>query len=95
MEARQAPLPRTSAQKAATAAKAEATREARGTTSKKEKSAIKGNVTGVNIVPITAPTAAPAQPVSAPPPATPAAAAPATPVVTSAAPASPTGHVGQ
>jgi hypothetical protein len=96
MEARKVPAPRTSAERAASAAKAAATRKARGTASPKAKSAITGNVTGVNIVPITAPpaAAAPAQPVSAAP-APPVATPPATPVVTSAAPASPTGHVGQ
>jgi hypothetical protein len=96
LEARKVPAPRTTAEKAASAAKAEATREARGTASKKAKSAITGNVTGVTITPITAPTAAaPEQPVNAQP-APPAAAPPAaTPVVTTAAPASPTGHVAQ
>ena len=96
LEPQKVPAPRTTAEKAASAAKAKATRIARGTASKKAKSAITGNVTGINIVPITAPTAAaPAQPVNAQP-ATPAAAPPAaTPVVTTAAPASPTGHVGQ
>jgi hypothetical protein len=76
LEPRKVPAPRTAAQKAASAAKAEATRAARGTASSKQKAAIHGNVTGVNIVPITAPTAA-------------------TQAVTTAAPASPTGHVGQ
>jgi hypothetical protein len=56
---RKAPAPRTGTEKAAAAAKAAATREARGTTSKKKKLAIKGNVTGINVTPITAPTAAP------------------------------------
>jgi hypothetical protein len=96
LEPRKVPAPRTAAQKAASAAKAAATRLARGTASKKKKSAITGNVTGINIVPITAPTAAPpGQPVNAQP-APPAAAPPAAAqVVTTAAPASPTGHVGQ
>jgi hypothetical protein len=53
------PAPRTIEQKAATKAKAEATRLARGTTSKKQKLTVKGNVTGVTVTPITAPTAAP------------------------------------
>jgi hypothetical protein len=52
---RKAPGPRTTEQKAAAAAKAAATRKARGTLGKKEKLAIKGNVTGVQITPITAP----------------------------------------
>ena len=96
LEPRKVPAPRTAAEKAASAAKAKATRIARGTTSKKQKLAVSGNVTGVTITPITAPTAAPpGQPVNAQP-ATPAAAPPAAAqVVTSAAPASPTGHVGQ
>ena len=96
IEPHRVPAPRTAAQKAASAAKARATRAARGTTSKKQKLTVSGNVTGVNIVPITAPTAAPpGQPVNAAP-ATPAAAPPAAAqVVTTAAPASPTGHVGQ
>jgi hypothetical protein len=74
--------PRTSEQKAATVAKLRATRKARGTTSKKQKLEIQGDVTGVQITPITgsanaSPTAAPqpaAQPAStasnAPAPAT-------------------------
>jgi hypothetical protein len=96
MEPHQVPAPRTAAEKAASAAKARATRAARGTTSKKQKLTVSGNVTGINIVPITAPTAAPpGQPVTAQP-ASPAAAPPAAAqVVTSAAPASPPGHVGQ
>jgi hypothetical protein len=61
--------PLSSAQLAARAAKTAATREARGTTSKKQKLAITGNVTGVTVTPVTAPTAAPplAQPVSTTP----------------------------
>jgi hypothetical protein len=51
------------------AAKAKATRIARGTTSKKQKLAVKGDVTGVIVTPVTLPTAAtPASPV---PPVTP------------------------
>jgi hypothetical protein len=45
--------PLTTEQRAARAAKAAATRKARGTTSKKQKAAITGDVTGVNIVPVT------------------------------------------
>jgi hypothetical protein len=51
--------PLTTEQRAARAAKAKATRTARGTTSKKQKLAIKGHVTGVTVTPVTAPTAAP------------------------------------
>lgn len=47
--------PRTSAQNAAAAAKAKATRAARGTTSRKKKLAVKGDVTGVSITPVTTP----------------------------------------
>jgi hypothetical protein len=59
LKPRKAPAPRTATEKAAAAAKAEATRKARGTTSKKQKLAIVGNVTGITVIPITAPTAAP------------------------------------
>jgi hypothetical protein len=61
--------PLTTEQRAARAAKAKATRAARGTTSKKQKLAVKGNVSGVTVTPITVPTAAtpPAQPVSTAP----------------------------
>jgi hypothetical protein len=51
------PAPRTVVQKAAAAAKLRATRKARGTTSKKQKLAIKGDVTGVVVTPITSPVA--------------------------------------
>ena len=77
LAAPKARAPRTIEQKAATKAKAEATRIARGTTSKKQKLAVKGNVTGVTVTPITAPTAAP--------PATPA--TPVTPASPAAQPA--------
>jgi hypothetical protein len=62
LKPRKAPAPRTSQQLAAAAAKAAATRKARGTASKKAKSAIKGNVTGVNIVPTTSESAPEATP---------------------------------
>ena len=62
--------PRTSVQNAAAAAKAKATRAARGTTSKKQKLAVKGDVTGVEITPVTSP-AAPAPPPPAQPAASP------------------------
>jgi hypothetical protein len=58
--------PMTTEQKAAAKAKAAATRAARGTTSKKQKLAVTGNVTGVQITPITVPAAPPP---AAPPPA--------------------------
>ena len=63
--------PLTTEQKAAAAAKAKATRLARGTTSKKQKLTVKGTVTGVTVTPITAPPAAP--PAAPVPPVTPAA----------------------
>jgi hypothetical protein len=62
--------PLTTEQRAVRAAKVNATRVARGTTSKKKKLAIKGNVTGVTVTPTTAPTATstpPAQPASTAP----------------------------
>jgi hypothetical protein len=72
-----AKAPRTSAQNAAAAAKAKATRIARGTASAKAKSAIKGNVTGLQMTPITAP-ASPEPAPPAPPAVTPSAPAPGT-----------------
>ena len=60
-------------QKAAAKAKSEATRLARGTTSKKQKLTVTGNVTGVTVTPITAPVpATPASPVTPVTPASPA-----------------------
>jgi len=81
--------PLTVEQKAAAKAKSEATRLARGTTSKKKKLAVTGNVTGVTVTPVTAPTAAPpaspATPVTpASPSAQPASATPSAPVPGSA-----------
>ena len=81
-----AKTPLTAEQRAASVAKAKATREARGTKGKNQKALVTGNVTGVTITPITAPVSAPpaatpvvAQPVSPPVAAPPAAAQPATP----------------
>jgi hypothetical protein len=74
--------PLASDKRVAATAKMKATRIARGTTSKKQKLAIKGDVTGVIVTPVTStgpspsPTAAPAEPAPA---ATPAAAAPVPP----------------
>jgi hypothetical protein len=67
------PAPLSTEQLAARAAKAKATRVARGTTSKKQKLAVKGRVTGVTVTPITEPTAAtpPATPGSPVTPASP------------------------
>ncbi len=53
LEPRKARAPTTSVQKAAAAAKAKATRKARGTKSPKAKRAITGDVTGVEITPVT------------------------------------------
>jgi hypothetical protein len=50
--------PLTAEQRAAAQAKAKATRIARGTTGKKKKLAVTGNVTGVQITPVTVPAAA-------------------------------------
>ena len=61
--------PLTAQQLAARAAKAKATRVARGTTGKKKKLAVKGDVTGVIVTPVIAPPAAaspPVQPVPTP-----------------------------
>ncbi len=74
--------PLVSDKRVAATAKMRATRTARGTTSKKQKLAVKGDVTGVIVTPVTStgpspsPTAAPAEPAPA---ATPAAAAPVPP----------------
>ena len=46
--------PLTTEQQAAKVAKSKATREARGTTSKKAKQAVKGNVVGVSVTPVVA-----------------------------------------
>jgi hypothetical protein len=59
LEPRKAPAPLTVEEKAAAKAKAEATRKARGTTSKKQKLAVTGNVTGITVTPIIAPVTAP------------------------------------
>ncbi len=75
--------PPTAQQLAARAAKALATRAARGTTSRKRKLAVKGNVTGVTVTPITTPTAAPpAAPAS---PTAPVTTTPSAPAATAAA----------
>jgi hypothetical protein len=76
---KKARTPLTTEQKAARAAKAKATRAARGTTGKKAKLAVKGNVTGVVVTPVTsapATTAAP-EPAQPAPTVSPAAPSPA------------------
>ena len=58
---RKSPTPLSAAARAAANAKMEATRKARGITSKKQKAQVSGNVTGVTITPVTSsPAASPA-----------------------------------
>ncbi len=78
LEPTKAPTPPTAEAKAAAVAKREATRAARGTTSKKAKKGIKGNVTATLVVTPAAPAPQPSAPAAAPTPA-PSAAAPAGP----------------
>jgi hypothetical protein len=80
---RKVPTPLTAAARTAAEAKAKATRVARGTTSKKQKAQITGNVTGVTITPVTIP-ATPA-PAAAPPVGTAATTPPVTTAPTSTA----------
>jgi hypothetical protein len=85
-------VPLTAAKRAAATAKAAATRLARGTTSKKQKATVVGNVTGVVITPTTGSTPSAAVPTAGGGTAAPAVGAVATPVasggaVLSAAPA--------
>jgi hypothetical protein len=56
LQPRKARKPLTSAQNTAAVAKRDATRKARGTTSKKQKLAVHGDVTGVIVTPVTAST---------------------------------------
>jgi hypothetical protein len=88
-----AKVPKTVEQKAVAAAKARATRLARGTASKKAKAAIKGNVVGVDLTPITAP----ATPGAAKPPIEASPTSPSTQPVSVApvVPVSPTGPSGK
>jgi hypothetical protein len=75
MQPPKARKPLVSEKRAAATAKMRATRKARGTTSRKKKLAVKGDVTGVTVTPVTVPgTASPTQPASntsSSPPATP------------------------
>lgn len=84
---RKASTPLTTEQKAARAAKAKATRAARGTTGPKAKLAVKGNVTGVVVTPVTsAPTTTPApEPAQPAPTASPASPSPAPAAATATA----------
>src|SRR5271165_3963291 len=52
LKPRKTPAPRTPAQKAASAAKAKATRTARNTMGPVQKLAVKGNVVGVTVTPV-------------------------------------------
>jgi len=60
------PTPRNAEEQAAANAKSKATRQARGTVGKNKKLAIKGNVTGVVVIPVTAPEPKPPVPVASP-----------------------------
>jgi hypothetical protein len=60
LEPPKARTPMTAEAKTAAVAKRAATRAARGTTSKKQKLAVKGNVTGIIVTPVTSPAASPA-----------------------------------
>ncbi len=53
MDSPESPKPLSAEARAAATAKARATRKARGTTGKKQKSSITGDVTGVTITPVT------------------------------------------
>jgi hypothetical protein len=86
---RKLPKPLTGAARAAATAKADATRKARGTTSKQQKALISGNVTGVTITPVT--TALGSAP-AATAPIAPSPASPTTSGGVAAAPAAPVTH---
>jgi hypothetical protein len=65
MQAQKAHKPLTSEKRAVATARLRATRKVRGTTSKKQKLAVKGDVTGVLVIPVTeSATASPTQPAS-------------------------------
>ncbi|HEX3769482.1 MAG TPA: hypothetical protein VHV30_01400 [Polyangiaceae bacterium] len=82
LQAPRARTPITGEKRVAATAKARATRIARGTASKKQKLAITGDVTGVNVTPITTPAPAPSPaPVA---PASPAGATPPASTITTA-----------
>ena len=92
IQPRKAPRKLDTAQRAAATAKLEATRKARGITSKKQKAAISGNVTGVTITPIIGPstTASATSPAGSTAVATsPAATTPAVPAQAATAPVTP------
>ena len=69
LKPRKTPTPMTAVQKAAAAAKRQATREARGITTDAKKQAIKGAVTGIVITPVVVPQASASQPAAATAPA--------------------------
>jgi hypothetical protein len=91
MTPRKKPTPLTTAERAAANAKAAATRAARATKGSVQKAAITGNVTGVTITPVVAPTAeatpAPAPAAVASPPAASVTTPPAVPAAPSPSPA--------
>jgi hypothetical protein len=64
LEPKKVPTPLTTAQKAAADAKRKATIEARGIVGKKKRAAVKGDVTGVTVTPVTSPS--PATPAATP-----------------------------
>jgi hypothetical protein len=73
LQAPKARTPLDSEKRTVATAKMKATRAARGTTSKKQKLAVKGNVIGVVVTPVTSPPApSPATPPAAPAPSAPA-----------------------
>jgi hypothetical protein len=74
LEPAKARAPRSSLENAAAAAKAKATRTARGTKGSKEKLAVRGNVTGILVIPTTRPAEASPPTAPAPVPASPTAA---------------------
>jgi hypothetical protein len=88
MQPSKARKPLDSAARALATAKQKATRAARGTTSRKQKLAVRGDVTGVVVTPVTAPahTPSPVTPAPAPAPSSPV--TPAAAVVPPAPPAS-------
>jgi hypothetical protein len=79
-----AKTPITAEAKTAAVAKRAATRQARGTAGKKQKLAVKGNVTGVVVTPVTTADGPPGHVPASPPVAPPAPAAPASPAAPAA-----------
>jgi hypothetical protein len=84
LQAPKARKPLTSEQRATATAKLRATRSARGTKGTKQKAALKGNVTGVTVTPITEPSPSHAASPEAQPAASPAASSAASPAASPA-----------